>query len=356
MRRLLIVVALALVAGGVFPASASAAISRDYADPSCVKQTVPVSLGTHARATYRVVAWLCGAAPGRTVIVSVSGTTYNHTYWDFPVDPGRYSFVRALTAAGYAVLNFDRIGIGESDHPAALASTGQANAWVMHTLVRRLRSGAFGGVAFPRVVSIGHSQGSAIVLLEAETYHDVNGLIDTGLPGVPIGSSAPLTFASLTAAQLDPAFSGAHIPLGYTTTRPGTRQHLFFDHADPAVVAADEALKDLFPAGEATVLVDYLATRTVRVPVFSVYGEHDRFFCDIACTSTLNPTASLSPLLFSPAACLESVIVPGAGHDINLHRNAPAWYAQVADWIARRVGATATLPPSQPCSVRSATS
>ncbi len=47
----------------------------------------------------------------------ISGATEGHNYRDFPLQPERYSYVRALANAGYDACNFDRIGIGESDHP-----------------------------------------------------------------------------------------------------------------------------------------------------------------------------------------------------------------------------------------------
>jgi hypothetical protein len=41
------------------------------------------------------------------------GGWYSHTYFDWPLDPARYSYMRAAAAAGYATFNIDRIGIGQ---------------------------------------------------------------------------------------------------------------------------------------------------------------------------------------------------------------------------------------------------
>jgi hypothetical protein len=57
-------------------------------------------------------------------------------YWDFPYQPSTYPYVRAATAAGYATFNFDRIGIGNSDHPPAADVTISSNALVVHEIVQ----------------------------------------------------------------------------------------------------------------------------------------------------------------------------------------------------------------------------
>jgi pimeloyl-ACP methyl ester carboxylesterase len=341
----------ALVIGApatVVHATTSSTSLRDYADSSCVKHVVDVSVTSNGPADAPIATWLCGAEPGRTVQVTVSGTTYNHLYWDFPLDPSRYSYVRAQVAAGYTVLNFDRICIGESTHLPALECTGATNALVLHQLISDLRSGYF-GIPFREIVTVGHSQGSGITLLEAETYRDVDGLIITGLPGAPMGPSTALIFASLIPAQMDPEFVGDHLPPGYLTTRPGTRKAIFYSStADPAVIAEDEATKDVFPVGEVTVLVALAQTREVNVPVFSLIGEDDGFFCTTPCSPT-SPVLELQKLMYGPQTCLESSILPNAGHDINLHPNAQVWFSEASEWMAQRIGNGASHPPTDVC-------
>jgi pimeloyl-ACP methyl ester carboxylesterase len=50
----------------------------------------------------------------------------------------------------------------------------------LHDAVTALRSGAVAGHAFPHVIMVGHSVGSAETWLEAARYHDVDALIVTG--------------------------------------------------------------------------------------------------------------------------------------------------------------------------------
>jgi pimeloyl-ACP methyl ester carboxylesterase len=154
--------------------SPSGAQCRDYWFP--VTQTAGDST------TYRVFGRLCasGSPESRTVQVLLHGGTYNHTYWDWPLDPARYSYVEAATRAGFATLALDRLGYGYSDHPASWAMDYDANAWVVHQVVQYLRGGAVGR-PFERVMLVGHSVGGFTTFTAAGRYpHDADGIIVSG--------------------------------------------------------------------------------------------------------------------------------------------------------------------------------
>jgi hypothetical protein len=87
-----------------------------------------VALEPGLPARYKVVGWLCGRPPlsGRTVQVLISGTTQTHVYWDFPLRPQQHSYVHALTNAGYATLNLDRLGSDQSRHTETQAGAAGA--------------------------------------------------------------------------------------------------------------------------------------------------------------------------------------------------------------------------------------
>src|ERR1700761_7316660 len=97
--------------------------------PRCQRETISVALAaptrTGSQARYQLAGWLCadGSPRGRAVQVLIPGLTYGASYWNFPLDPGRYSYVRAATAAGFATLALDRLGTGPSSHPPAAAVT-----------------------------------------------------------------------------------------------------------------------------------------------------------------------------------------------------------------------------------------
>jgi pimeloyl-ACP methyl ester carboxylesterase len=121
------------------------------------------------------------------------------------------------------------------------------DAFVLHEIVQGLRHGAAGGVPFGRVIEVGHSLGSLIVWQEASTYHDVAGVIVTGATHYPVPDLGSIIAQDFHPAVDDPAFADSGLDTGYITTIPGTRGSLFYNPADsdPAVIAADEASKDV---------------------------------------------------------------------------------------------------------------
>ena len=129
-----------------------------------------------------------GEAPD-TVQLLVHGGTYNSAYWDLPYQPERYSYQRDMAAHGYATFAADQLGAGRSSRPLSLPLSVWAAAESTHEVVGHLRAGHVGGVRFAKVVIVGHSVGSGVVAVEASTYHDVDGVVLTGithLPALPV--------------------------------------------------------------------------------------------------------------------------------------------------------------------------
>src|SRR5262245_39860697 len=67
---------------------------------------IPVALSPGAPADQTISATLSRPpGSGGTLQILLHGATYSHVYWDFPFKPERYSYVRAMSRAGYATLN-----------------------------------------------------------------------------------------------------------------------------------------------------------------------------------------------------------------------------------------------------------
>ncbi|KFE66154.1 alpha/beta hydrolase [Hyalangium minutum] len=308
----------------------------------CVRHDVAVSLIPGTLATERVATWLCARgslSSNRTVQVLLSGNTYGSAYWDFPYQPERYSYVNWMTDAGYVTLSVDRIGIGQSSRPLSTFVNMGSNAWVVEQIAARLANGTLAGVAFSKIVLVGHSYGSAVGMLAASRSAAVDGLIVSGmLHGV--GYGLLLNAAAMYPAQLDARFAGQSIPLGYLTTQPGLRGVFYSaQNTDPQVIAADNAAKETMTAEEAiTQELGVLASLALKVPVLSVVGDDDATFCGVPTCSQPGSAASLEPLYYPPAAQLELQVVPNAGHNLNLHLNAHTWFAIAQEWLDRRFG------------------
>jgi pimeloyl-ACP methyl ester carboxylesterase len=352
LSRFAVALLCALAIAVLVPSSASA-IEGGF---RCEELSLPVTLSPSDATVYNVFGVLCsrGAIENKAFQITLHGMTYSHLYWSFPFQPETYSYVRRATADGYAVLNLDRIGIGQSDHPPAADVTIAANAHVVHQVVQALRGGelvvpSFGRVRAERVALVGHSLGSVISIAEAATYGDVDGIVLTGVSHT-VTPALQQIFAVLYPANLDPRFAGRDIADGYLTSLPGARGVFYFaPSADPLVIAIDEQTKETVTTAEVdTAFPGLFLSGGVHVPAIVVVGDQDAAFCDPAsCTAAGGLTLEAG---FYPAdACVETSVIAGAGHDLNLHFQAQQAYDVMLDWLDRRVGGDTRVPPPSPC-------
>jgi pimeloyl-ACP methyl ester carboxylesterase len=322
------------------------AATADPAGATCSETDVPVTTLTATGTMHGTLCLPAGPVPG-TVMVLVPGATYNSSYWDFPFEPETYSYTRAMNAAGYATFALDRLGTGKSTRPLSAQVTSLTQADAIHQVVRSLRSGAGMGTSFHQVILTGHSLGSAISVLEAATYHDVNALVVTGMTHRLNAVNLTELFAlDLVPTPLDPVLSSRGLDAGYLTTAQGRRYAAF--HApgvvDPRVIAVDEATKDVFSTTEApdavgiAILGPY--SGLIDVPVFIAMGERDALFCGfvLAVCSTSGVLNNERPY-YGSAPSVDAFVLPTAGHDVNLSPLAPQLHAAVIAW------ADATLRP-----------
>ena len=339
-----VLVLLVLAAGLTVPAPAGA-------DPGGCRDTVlAVSLGPGQPADQQVSTRLClprGARPD-TVQLLVHGCLYNGRYWDFPDPTGgsdRYSFTAHAQQAGYATLALDMLGAGRSSHPPSTRLTVDAGVWVIHQVVQALRAGTLAGpggaVRFAHVIEVSWSFGTFFAWLETSRYHDVDAAIFTAATH-HLAVALPLLRDALRLypADLDPQFAGQGLDPGYLTTQPGTRQRIFFDPGttDPAVVADDEAHKDLMTDTEVTGFPPALAAPLdIRVPVLLVLGGSDPLFCGPTATDCSSATALVAqerPYLGLDVPSVTGYVLPGSGHAVDLMSNADLAFTAEQAWAA----------------------
>jgi pimeloyl-ACP methyl ester carboxylesterase len=316
--------------------------------------SVPVALAAGEPASSDISGELCSTRaerhPGATVQLLIPGATYNHDYWDFgTVDGVSYSYARAVAAQGFATFAIDPLGSGRSSHPASTLITGTVAAYTDHQVVQALRAGAVGGVRFGKIIEVGHSLGSQAVWEEAITYHDVNGVIVTGMVHSIAAAFADELDTVFYPAIEDPKFASSGLDAGYITTVPGARSGLFYHapDADPAVIALDEKRKDVASETEALDLIPLwtsTATRAITVPVLAIVGQDDFSVCGLSTTgSTFNCSsgsvvAAQEAPYYSARAELHACVVPGSGHDISLALNHGLQVADTVAWSRAFVG------------------
>jgi pimeloyl-ACP methyl ester carboxylesterase len=285
---------------------------------------------TDGAATYpaTIVGYLyyLGTTTNKPLQVLVHGATYNHTYWDFPSFNGQdYSYARYMAHRGYAVLAIDQLGAGESTKPADVSMSGTATA--LHGVLQQLRTSANPiGQAFDQIVLVGHSAGSAnAVLVKATWPGDADVLVVTGFRHLPLPIPPDLMNLAL--------FLGS-LPGSYFYIPEPFRTQLFHypPAADPDVLQYDRDTQDQWTEGQlfTTFLSFFFPAVTgvgaVTGPVLLQLGEFDALFPWTDPASELALWTSTSP---------EVQLLPGVGHDFNLHlRNAEGWQG-IADWLKR---------------------
>ncbi|WP_245745985.1 alpha/beta hydrolase [Nocardia altamirensis] len=280
------------------------------------------------------------SAPTDTLMVLMSGSNYNGTYWDFHYQPETYNFRRAMNAAGFATLIVDRLGNGASTHPPSVTLTATATAQALHEIVQTARRGIAGAQPFGKVVTVGHSLTSGTSVIEATTHHDVDGVLLTGYSHALNISETIGVISTYYQAANDPVFAGQNLDPGYLTSRPGTRMQDFHGegNVDPEVLAIDERTKETFslteyPDGLTSTLPGM--SSLITAPVLIVNGGRDRLSCGTnysICRDSATLQAAEAPF-FGPSAKLQAFVLPGSGHSVNLARNTVAYHRAVIDWM-----------------------
>lgn len=345
-KRLYVLVSLLLLLSGVLGLRAHSSAHADNGMVQCHQYVISVHLSVLDLTNHHVVSWLCyQRTPGGLVQLTVHGATYNHSYWNFSCpacQAGNYSYAQYMGQMGYTTFLYDRLGDGASDHPIPELMTIQSDAYVLSQLISDLRTGSYGGPAFQKVVLVGHSLGSAISVAEAAdpslTHPD--GVLLTGFIHFVDPAELPFLGTEIHPAFLDPDPRFQGLLPGYITTDPGTRGQLFYYQptADPSVISQDESTKDTITDSAFASFFTIEASpvsRQIHVPVLEVLGQNDNLFClgTFNCTNTGNVQQYEAPF-FSPDAHLQVLIIPQAGHDLNLQTNASVWESAAVQWIS----------------------
>ncbi|WP_240690607.1 MULTISPECIES: alpha/beta hydrolase [unclassified Amycolatopsis] len=338
-RRLIILPVAAACAGASLLASPASAQATQATPALCHEVVVKVRLPSGAAAKLR--GELC--RPDRTasdvVEVLLAGLTYDRAYWEIGPDVTAPSYRKSMNARGYSTLALDRLGTGSSDRPEASEVSFAAEVDSVHQVVERLKAG-LDGPAFKRVVLAGHSFGAGVALGESVAYHDVAGVLLSGYAHAA-GPKLSDFGAGLVSAKTDPVLGRTNPPDGYLTTAIGRRAEFFYNvaNAAPAAIVQDEAFKSTMTTGEQASIgssYDPHLAAQVNVPVLIALGQDDQLLCGgqwLKCSSA-EEVQGYERQFFTGSARLDAYLLPGAGHAMNLHRNASVWYAVAAAWTA----------------------
>jgi pimeloyl-ACP methyl ester carboxylesterase len=274
--------------------------------------------------------------------ILLHGAGYDHRYWDWPLDRETYSYVEYCRRTGHATLAIDRVGSGASSRPPGRLNSVHAQADALHQIVAAVRDGGLAGVAFDRVVLVGHSFGSILAGAEAGEHKDVDAVVFTGHLGIDSGArdNDPRSAVLFHDVADDPAMAYLRglVDDGYLTVRPESRVPTFYvtEHTDPRVLDVDEKIKGVMTLGELSDMGTAAEEwKLIDVPAHVLVGENDVMMFDheveVDTYQAVERVKGQAPANFS------FEVVPATGHNINLHRNARTSYERILRWLASLV-------------------
>lgn len=287
--------------------------------------------------------------------IASHGVHYDSRYWDSEYQPEKYSYVDATLKAGYSIFTYDRLGVGQSDHPDAYEVVqGPLELEILRQLTLMARNGTlydFAGKAEPadvnftkqpkptKVVHVGHSFGSFLTSAFIATYGNLtDGAIITGyLLTQFLASTGSTTFGVEYAATSSSPYNRSS---GYVVCKKDGIQNIFFG-GNPKTAFTSELLdygneiKQPVPIGEFASAF-WLYGRygpSFKAPVQYVLPEFDFYICRGDCNGLANST--MLAQTYPNATAIEVVIQPNTGHALPLHNNATAGFQLTYDFLAR---------------------
>lgn len=314
-----------VVAGLCLVPGRAAAVEAEAEAPRGIKverRTFPVRLSDGH--VYNLVGYLYyqGSLKNKPVQILVHGITYNHGYWDLPeINRQDYSYARYMARQHFAVLALDLLGTGESDKPQGDFIDLSESASSLHQVVQRLKATAARNT-FEKILYVGHSNGALTITYAQAYYQDAQAVVLTGW----LNTYHPLPVG-------DEVFGPLLEQGPYVQVPPELRTGLFYDqaHADPAVIAYDNAHADLVPRGQLVDLFTLLQnpepipSEKITVPVMVQLGEFD----PVAPAAYAAQEAQAYPR--SPYVFVDTI--DGIGHAVNGHRNRLRSWEMIALWL-----------------------
>ncbi len=243
----------------------------------------------------------------------------------------------AAVSAGYAVLNLDKLGTGYSSRPPVGALGLQQDVFALHQIVSAARSGQLAQYGFSRVVLVGHSLGSTLIIPEVATYNDVDAIVLTGITHTP-GSGINQFFSDVIPAASDSVLSVQGYPADYFTLIPGAIRTLFYSPATsfPAIVNTNESIKVTVTLAEGTIpqlFAAQLGESKIAVPVLTVFGTEDALFGNTGTQERLKTEPT-----FYPKSPLANVFaIPDTGHSLALSTTFPLTNEIIFSWLKKNV-------------------
>ena len=282
------------------------------------------------------------ALSGQAVTLYLHGIEISDAYFRYRGVPG-YDFQAEMAELGHASVVVDRLGHGESGLPPAGATCVGAQADIAHQVVNLLRAGSYQsgsekGRAYPKVALAGHSFGSYMAEIAAQTFRNANALVLMAFAAE--GIDLPLLADRQSRGEAGTCTAGSGLekrpgaPTGYAFLWPDRDQWSAdtFANAEPQIAEESENLRERSPCGDINSSVPAAFTEPaqynqITVPVAMFFGREDKLFPP--------PAGQNHRALFTGSSDVTLHELDG-GHTLMLQRTAPELRKKLSDWLSAR--------------------
>ncbi|KAF8756743.1 Alpha/beta hydrolase family [Rhizoctonia solani] len=263
--------------------------------------------------TYNIWTQVChpnGKEGQVPLIIGIHGINFDHSYWEFGYSK-EYNFIEAANKAGYAVLTYDRLGVGQSDKPDGHIQQARATG------------------KYSRIWGIGHSFGAIQLTGIAARY--------------PSDLDAPATKQIWRLARA--GLSSWRIVCDerqelYGNWKSSSDRFAFFSEG----FYDEGAFQRAYDTKQTHTLGEFL---TIAEPVSkpaSEYKGHVFVVCSIFCGGNCLQKPVKAPgnnllddtkVLYPKAASFTTLVPSGAGHALFAHHSTDQVISQIMDWCKK---------------------
>ncbi|GAB7331401.1 hypothetical protein MBLNU13_g02824t1 [Cladosporium sp. NU13] len=302
---------------------------------------------------YKLAATYCVPGDGhsakkpKTLQILTHGIGFDRSYWNIPFDAGNYSYSAVATDKyGYATFAYDRLGIGQSSHGDPVQEIQTAlEADALRAVTEDLRNGCVEGVdEYEKFVHAGHSYGSILTYALTARYPKLSdGIALTGFAQngtfVPFFELGGNFIDVKENPDLAPQYAHGYLAAGDAS---GVQTNFFSPGAfDPKILAFAAKTGQPVTIGELlTIGGGTAAPNPFAGPVLIITGERDVPFCGGSCYNGA-PSGSSIPAQAQKTFTgtnITTVIVPKAGHGLNLEYSHPFTYKSINNFFVEKVG------------------
>ncbi|KAF2167145.1 hypothetical protein M409DRAFT_54342 [Zasmidium cellare ATCC 36951] len=325
---------------------AGATTRPDAGFSGIVEGTVQIDADYNIAASFCTPKYPSGYGKEKEILLATHGIGPGREHWNSAYKPETYNFVQHAIDRRYSVFFYDRLGCGLSSKLSGYEAQLSQGIAVLRELATIVRGGQYtGAIGMPsKLALIGFSYGSYITHFTITDTPDIAdavvltgiGLNTTGVNGNGLLRSFAPRIASAQKekrfAQLDSGY------LSWADILAMTLNYFYYLNYEVAAAEYTERKKQAFSIGEFLTFNggfygNYDASRFTG-SALAITAETDYIVCDGYSPGIYDEPADT---YYRNAKKFVKHLVPEASHNINFHKNAPATYGVILDFLSENM-------------------